>query len=83
MIRLYKIHLKKRFRLPITNMNHEDIESWEETLDIMSNPQLVADIKRGQEDIKLGKVISFEKVLKDLGLTKEDLKRKNRQGVYK
>ena len=47
----------------------------------MSNPQLVADIKRGQEDIKLGKVISFEKVLKDLGLTKEDLKRKIARSV--
>ncbi|MCG2692079.1 NUDIX hydrolase [Microgenomates group bacterium] len=83
-IKLYKFTLQKRFRLPFVNMTHEDVESWEETLDIMSNPKLVADIKRSQEEIKQGKVIPLEKVLKDLGLTENDLKKeKYRQGVYK
>lgn len=82
-IKLYKIYLKNRFRLPITNMTHDDIEGWEETLEIMSNPKLMAAIKKGRENIKHGRVVPLEKVLKDLGLTEKDLKKKNRQGVYK
>ncbi|MBT4124516.1 MAG: NUDIX hydrolase [Candidatus Pacebacteria bacterium] len=65
-IRIYKIHLQNRFQLPITDMNLEDIEGWEETLDIMSNPQLVKDINKGIEEIKQGKVVTHEELLKDL-----------------
>ncbi|MBU1085846.1 MAG: NUDIX hydrolase [Candidatus Beckwithbacteria bacterium] len=72
-IKLYKIHLQKHFRLPITCMSHEDVEGWEETLDIMSNPKLVADIKKSLEEYKQGKFISSEELLKDLGLTEEDI----------
>ncbi len=79
-IKLYKFTLQKRFRLPFVNMTHEDVESWEETLEIMSDPKLMADIKKSQEEIKQGKVVSFEKVLKDLGLTEKDLKRKKSSG---
>jgi len=83
-IKLYKFTLKKRFRLPFVGMTHDDVESWEETLDIMSNPKLVADIRKGQKEIKEGKTVPLEKVLKDLGLTEKDLKRtKHSQGVYK
>lgn len=69
-VKLYKFTLQKRFRLPFVNMTHEDVESWEETLDIMSNPKLVADIKKSQREFKQGKFISHEKLLKDLGLNK-------------
>lgn len=51
-IKLYKFTLQKRFRLPFVNMTHDDVESWEETLEIMSNPKLMADIKRSQQDFK-------------------------------
>lgn len=63
-IKLYKFTLQKRFRLPFVNMTHDDVESWEETLDIMSNPKLIADIRKGMEDFKQGKVIPFEIFLK-------------------
>jgi len=83
-IKLYKIHLQKHFRLPFVGMTHEDVESWEETLEIMSDPKLMADIRKGREEIKQGKVVPFEKVLKDLGLKESDIKKeKHRQRVYK
>lgn len=69
-VKLYKFTLQKRFRLPFVNMTHEDVESWEETLEIMSDPKLVADIKKGQLEFKQGKFISHEKLIKDLGLNK-------------
>lgn len=74
-IRLYKLTLQRRFRLPFTNISREFIEEWEETLEIMADPKLVDDIKKSQEEIKQGKVVFFEKVLKDLGLTENDLKK--------
>ncbi|MDP2672101.1 MAG: hypothetical protein Q8O68_01160, partial [Candidatus Daviesbacteria bacterium] len=72
-IKLYKIHLKKRFRLPISNMSHEDVEGWEETMDIMSNKKLVKSIRRGIADFKAGRFISENQLLKDLRLTKKDI----------
>ncbi|KKQ01418.1 MAG: NUDIX hydrolase [Parcubacteria group bacterium GW2011_GWA2_36_24] len=79
-IKLYKFTLQKRFRLPFVNMTHDDVESWEETLEIMSNPKLMAAIKKGQEDFKQGKFITHQQLLKKYNFSK---KPKNRQGVYK
>lgn len=70
-IKLYKFTLQKRFRLPFVNMTHNDIESWEETLDIMSNKKLVRSIRRGIADFKAGRFISENQLLKELRLTKK------------
>lgn len=73
-IKLYKFTLQKRFRLPFTNISHDFVESWEETLDIMSDPKLVAVIKEGREDIKQGRYITMEKLMKKLNIKEKDLK---------
>ncbi len=39
-------------------------ESMKETLDIMSDPKLIADIREGINDIRKGKTISLDKYLK-------------------
>ena len=65
-IKLYKFTLKKRFRLPFVGMTHDDVDSWEETLDIMSNPKLMADIKKSQQEFKQGKFVTLEQILKGL-----------------
>ena len=70
-IKLYKFTLQKRFRLPFVNMTHDDVESWEETLEIMSNKKLVRSIKRGIADFKAGRFISENQLLKELRLTKK------------
>ena len=39
-------------------------DSMKETLDIMSDPKLIADIREGINDIRKGKTISLDKYLK-------------------
>ncbi len=46
----------------------EELASWEATLDVMSDPELVEGIKEGEADIKAGRVVDWEDVKKELGL---------------
>ena len=42
---------------PITMMSADEFEGWMETLEIMSDPELVAAIEEGMEDIRQGRVV--------------------------
>lgn len=42
----------------------EELASWEATLDVMSDSNLVRGIKKGMEDIKKGRMVSWEEVKK-------------------
>lgn len=42
----------------------EELASWEATLDVMSDKKLVEGIKKGMEDIRKGKLVSWEEVRK-------------------
>jgi antitoxin YefM len=44
----------------------EDLESWDETLDIMSNKKLMSDIRQAEKDFKAGKYFTLEDVEKRL-----------------
>ena len=46
----------------------EDLESWEETLDIMSNKKLMADLRQSEKERKDGKTFPLKNVLKELGI---------------
>lgn len=46
----------------------EDLESWEETLDILSNKKLMRDIRQAEKDRKAGRMYSLEEVEKELKL---------------
>lgn len=46
----------------------EDVEAWEETLEILSDKKLMAGLKRSEEDIKHGRVISFDDIKKKYGI---------------
>jgi len=50
-------------------MSAQEYESWQETLDIMSDPQIVAGIKEGLDDLKQNRTNSFEEVF---GMTQKD-----------
>lgn len=52
-------------------MSVQEFESWQETLEIMANPQLVKDIKQGMKELKEGKGLSEEEVDKILGWNKK------------
>lgn len=45
----------------------EAMESLQETLEIMSDPEAMAAIRQAEEDIKNGNTISLEDCLKELG----------------
>lgn len=49
----------------------EDLESWEETLDILSNKKLMADIRQAEKDYKAGKYYTLDEVEKRLKLKHE------------
>jgi len=49
-------------------MSADEFESWQETLEIMSDPGTMAAIERGMRDIKAGRVKPLEEVLKRLGV---------------
>ncbi|MBI2086165.1 type II toxin-antitoxin system Phd/YefM family antitoxin [Candidatus Daviesbacteria bacterium] len=49
-------------------MSAAEYESWKETMEIMSDPELMKAIKQGEEDIKKGKFVTFEQLKKDLKL---------------
>ena len=49
-------------------MSHDEFESWKETMDILSDPELVKSIKQGEKDLKDGKYVTFEELKKELKL---------------
>ncbi len=53
----------------VVMMSAEEYESWQETLDIMSDPELVAGIKEGLDDLKHGRTNTFEEVF---GMTQQE-----------
>lgn len=49
-------------------MSADEFESWKETLEILSDPKLMKDLKEAEEDIKAGRVYDWEDVKKELGI---------------
>ena len=49
---------------PMVLMTQDEVEGWKETLEIMSDPELVKAINEGIEDMKAGRVIPWETVKK-------------------
>jgi prevent-host-death family protein len=49
-------------------MSSEEYESWQETNEILSNPELLKAIKKGEKELKEGKGVSWEDVKKHLDL---------------
>ena len=45
-----------------------EYESWKETNEILADPGLMKAIKKGEEDVKKGRVYDWEDVKKELGL---------------
>jgi antitoxin YefM len=43
-------------------MSYEEYEAWEETLDILSDPEAMRAIREADEELAAGKAVSFEAV---------------------
>lgn len=61
---LKSFEIKLRGTDPVILISKEELESWLETLDIMSNPEEVKAIEKARKEKKL---IPYEKVLEELG----------------
>lgn len=67
-------------RIAITNkgetkailISPEELRSWEVTLEVMNDPEMMEAIRKGDEDIKAGRVVDWEDVKKELGLGVSD-----------
>jgi len=55
-------------RSPVIIMSQEEYDGWLETLEIMSDPELMADIRKGMKEVEEGKVVDWEDVSKELNL---------------
>jgi antitoxin YefM len=57
-----RVVVTKHGRPAVVMLSVEDLESLEETLEILSSPELLAEIRRGEQDVLVGRV---ERVSKD------------------
>ena len=48
-------------------MSVKEYESWKETIEIMSDPGLMKEIKEGEKEIENGKGMKWEEAKKELG----------------
>jgi prevent-host-death family protein len=53
-------------RPAVIMMDADEFDSWEETREIMSDPELMRDIREGEKEIAEGKGIPFEKVVAEI-----------------
>lgn len=60
------ITVKGRVKAAIVSAR--ELELLEETLEILSDPEAMRDIKKAQEDIKKGRLHSWEEIKNELGL---------------
>lgn len=65
--KLKRFTITLRGKVKAVVMPADEVASWEETLEIMSNKKLVAQINEGLDDIKHGRVISLKDYLKKHG----------------
>ena len=54
-------------------MSADEYDSLMETMEILSNPEIMRDIRQAEEDYKKGRYTSWEEVKKELGLMKEPM----------
>jgi len=59
--------LTENGRPKVVIMSVEEFESWMETMEIMSDPELMKDIKEAEEDFKKGDYVTLDELKKELG----------------
>lgn len=55
-----KLKIPANELLSIVKRMKHDVESWEETLEILRNKELMESIKKSREDVKQGRVHTFK-----------------------
>ncbi|TSC85760.1 MAG: prevent-host-death family protein [Microgenomates group bacterium Gr01-1014_7] len=62
-----RIGITKKGETKAVLISSDELASWEATMDVMSDTELVKGIRKGMEDIKKGRVVSWEVVKSKAG----------------
>jgi len=49
-------------------MSMDEWESWKETIEVLSDEETMAALKRSEEDVKAGRLVDWDEVKRDLDL---------------
>lgn len=63
-----RVGITKRGETKVVLISVEELESWEETNQILADKRLMRDLKQAEKDIEEGRFITFEQLKKDLKL---------------
>ena len=63
--RLDRTIITRKGKAEAVLMGIEEYESWVETLEIVSRPETLKALREGIADLKAGRVLSFEEVVKE------------------
>ena len=63
-----RIGITKKGATKAVLVSVEELESWEETNEILSDKRLMKDLKQAEKDIKEGRFYDWEDVKKELGI---------------
>jgi len=72
--KLKKFVITRRGSAQAVVMNPEEVESWEETMEIMANKNLVRDIRKAEKEIAAGKTTRYENLLKESKISPDNSK---------
>lgn len=72
--KLKRFTITRRGEAQVVMMHPDEVASWEETMEILADKKLVAEILKSESERKAGKVVSEEKLFKELGISTKDLK---------
>ena len=63
-----RVGITKQGETKVVLMSIEELESWEETNEILSDKKLMKDLKQAEKDFKEGRFHDWEDVKKELGI---------------
>lgn len=71
--RLKRVTITHRGNAQAVLMHPDEVAAWEETMDVIANKQLVADILQSKKNQNKGDVIAENELLNELGIIQDEL----------
>ena len=75
----FSVTITRQGKPPLIIMSQDEFEGWQETMEIMSDPELVKAIEEGKADMKAGRVVPLEDVIKEYAKKERKAKLKNKK----
>ncbi len=61
-----RVGITKKGEAKVVLMSMEELESWDETNEILSDKKLMKDLKQAEKDIQEGRFVTWEELKKEL-----------------